>query len=474
MKKFRLETSLTQSVWRQLLDGQVPIVERSDLGKASQFVKEYNARLARRSYVPEVVHGYLGGEKGNGVTRFVPILSKEDMAVYYHLCGHIGERVLKKKPRIFGGFRSIPISVASIPSEMPIENEEAADFQDEYTSGTFSNDMWFGEFLGFTQLIRELTDSASSGAFVATTDVANFYDTIEIPRLIERLRKDMPRGTKDVIELLEVFLGLWDRRTKGYSRSSKGIPQEIITDGSRFLSHYYLQNFDDEFDAYCQNHGLLYVRWADDMMIFGPNKKILEDAIHKASRLLLPEGLNLNAHKTKIYTRDELARFRGLDVLSAIGDRNLKKFRSKLRAALAWHGRGNSIRLDTIFRATLGYVFRLGAAAGTFEKNFIFETAKNNPEIISTLSDKQLVYLIAVADNPKEMFLKIRSDFLARPYAGARANFLMLIRKQSKVLTGLGVSARLQESSVDMIERQSPDSIILQSICAPAAKAALG
>lgn len=100
------------------------------------------------------------------------------MAVYYHLCGHIGERVLKKKPRIFGGFRSIPISVASIPAEMPLENEEAADFQDEYTSGTFSNDMWFDEFLGFTQLIRELTDSASSGAFVATTDVANFYDSI--------------------------------------------------------------------------------------------------------------------------------------------------------------------------------------------------------------------------------------------------------------------------------------------------------
>jgi hypothetical protein len=71
------------------------------------------------------------------------------------------------------------------------------------------------------------------------------------------------------------------------------------------------------------------------------------------------------------------------------------------------------------------------------------------------------------------MFLKIRSDFLARPYAGARANFLMLIRKQSKVLTELGVSLRLQESSVDMIERQSPDSIILQTICAPAAKAAL-
>lgn len=198
----------------------------------------------------------------------------------------------------------------------------------------------------------------------------------------------MFREPKDVIELLEVFLGLWDRRTKGYSRSSKGIPQEIITDGFRFLSHYYLQDFDDQFDAYCQEFGLLYIRWADDMLIFGPNKKVLEEAIHRASRLLLPEGLNLNAHKTKIYTRDELARFRGLDVLLAIGDRNPKKFRGKLRAAIAWHGRGNPIRLDTIFRSTLGYGFRLGVTAGTFEKNFLFETAENNHKIVSTLSDK--------------------------------------------------------------------------------------
>jgi hypothetical protein len=474
LSNFLLEPNLTRDVWAKLKNGQVPVVSSSDISNVAQFVDNYNQRLRSRSYIPEVVHGYLGVQKGNGVTRFLPILSKEDMAVYYHLCGHIGARVLKKKPGIYGGWRSIPAGSQQNPSSGQQQaDERAAVFQNGYFSDTFSNTMWLDEFRSFTQLIRRLTKSASSGAFVATTDIANFYDSIEIPRLIDRLRRDMPGDPREEIKLLEVFLGLWDRRTTGYSRSSKGIPQEIISDGSRFLSHYYLQDFDDDFGKYCENHGLVYVRWADDMLIFGPNTKILEEAIHRASRLLLPEGLNLNAHKTKIYRRDELAKYRGVEVLSAIGTRNPADFRRKLRSAISWQVAGNQMRLDTIFRATLGYTFRLGKQARTYEKNFILETVEERPEIVATLNDLQLTHLISIADDPKEMFLKIRSACLTRPYAGARANFLMLIRKHSKKLERLGVSSRLQGSSIDAVENESADSVILRTFCVPPARAAI-
>jgi hypothetical protein len=209
------------------------------------------------------------------------------------------------------------------------------------------------------------------------------------------------------------------------------------------------------------------------MLIFGPNKKLLEEAIHRASRLLLPEGLNLNAHKTKIYRREELAKYRGVEVLSAIGARNPTEFRRKLRSAILWHRSGNPMRLDTVFRATLGYTFRLGSKARTFEKNFILETVEDNPDIVATLNDLQLVHLIAVADDSKETFLKIRSACLTRPYAGARANFLMLIRKQTKALERLGVSLRLQASSVEAVENESSNSEILLTYCVPVAKKAV-
>lgn len=471
---FLLSKALTRDVWRKLNDGPVPIVNSSDFRSLDSFVADYNTRLNNRSYVPDVVHGYLGLQKGGGVTRFLPILTKEDMAVYYHLCGQIGDKVLKKEPYIFGGWRSIPAS--SGPPKEPNDSEvelAARALQAGYFFDTFSSTMWLEQFRSFTQLIRELAKKSSSGTYVASTDIANFYDSIEIPRLVRKLRRDANGDLHEEIELLEVFLALWDRRTTGYSRSSKGIPQEIISDGSRFLSHYYLQDFDQKFKGYCAKRQLLYVRWADDMLIFGPSKKLLEHAIHRASRLLLTEGLNLNAHKTNIYNRNELARNRGLDLLAAIDAGNATDFRRKLRSALAWKRQGNPLRLDTVFRASLGYTFKLGKKSKTFEKNFLLETVDEEPDILATLNDVQLLRLISIADDPKEMFLKIRESCLSRPYAGARANFLLLIRKRSKGLVRLGVSARLQTSSVKMIENESEDSEIIRNICVPPALAAI-
>ncbi|MGR3452960.1 RNA-directed DNA polymerase [Pseudooceanicola sp.] len=396
------------------------------------------------------------------------------MAVYYHLCGQVGDKVLKKEPYIFGGWRSIPAKSGQPKKSMDAEEErEAKALQAGYFSDTFSSTMWLEQFRSFTQLIRELAKTASSGTYVATTDIANFYDSIELSRLVRKLRRDANGQLHEEIELLEVFLALWDRRTTGYSQSSKGIPQEIISDGSRFLSHYYLQDFDEKFKDYCAKKQLLYVRWADDMLIFGPSKKALEHAIHVASRLLLTEGLNLNAHKTKIYSRNELARNRGLDVLAAIDARNANEFRRTLRSAIAWKRQGNPLRLDTVFRASLGYTFNLGKRAKTFEKNFLFETVDEEPDILATLNDVQLIRLISISDDPKEMFLKVRASCLSRPYAGARANFLLLVRKRSKGLVRLGISSRLQISSIKMIEKESADSEIIRNICVPPALAAV-
>lgn len=282
MASFLLEQNLTREVWQKLRDGPVPLTGESDFRNIRSFIADYNMRIKNRSYIPNVVHGYLGLQKGNGVTRFLPILTKEDMAVYYHLCGYIGEQVLKKEADIFGGWRSIPVTEKrTINRESQKDEVDARAEQNGYFYDTFSDTMWLNEFKNFTQLIKELTNQASSGPYVATTDIANFYDSIELPQLIRKLRRDTQGKLHEEIELLEVFLSLWDRRTTGYSPSSKGIPQEIISDGSRFLSHFYLQDFDEKFKAYCSLNRLRYVRWADDMLIFGPSKETLEHAIQK-------------------------------------------------------------------------------------------------------------------------------------------------------------------------------------------------
>ena len=251
--------------------GRVPILTDDEISEIPHFVKDYTSRLRSRSYVPDVVHGYLGVQKGIGVTRFLPILSKEDMAVYYHLCTLIGGEVIVHKDRIFGGWRAI--TTTGIPESSEDAEREAKAFQQGYFSGSFSNVMWFNAFRSFTQLVRKLVSDPTLGAYVATTDIANFYDSIEIPRLVRKLRRDMSKKYQEEIDFLEVFLGLWNRRTTGYARSSTGIPQEIISDGSRFLSHYYLQDFDSKFSDYCSANFLVYVRFSDDILIFGSSRQ---------------------------------------------------------------------------------------------------------------------------------------------------------------------------------------------------------
>ncbi|WP_343504242.1 RNA-directed DNA polymerase [Alloyangia pacifica] len=471
MKNIFLGAQLTYQVWSELKSGRVPIVSDDDINNIPRFVEDYTARLRSRSYVPDVVHGYLGVQKGAGVTRFLPILSKEDMAVYYHLCTLIGGEVIVRRDKVFGGWRAITTS--GVPESSEEAEREAKAFQQGYFAGALSNVMWFNEFRSFTQLVRKLVSDSSLGPYVATTDIANFYDSIEIPRLVRKLRRDMPKRYQEEINFLELFLNLWNRRTTGYARSSTGIPQEIISDGSRFLSYYYLQDFDEKFDNYCRRNSLIYIRFSDDILVFGSSKQRIEDAIHEMSRLLLPEGLNLNAHKTRIYKRRELSEFRVIELLDAISKKDKGRIRKELRAVRVRMVDKKPLRLDTAFRAILGYLHKISDHAEVYERNFVLEVAYENPDIVGTLNDFQLYNLIKIADDRLAMFRQIRSQCLARPYTGPRANFLMLVRTHNSDLEAIGVSKRLQRASVSLVERQSARSEIITTYCVPAAKRAL-
>lgn len=300
MSEFEITTELTRKVWQQLRKGDVPGVGRYEESGLVDWVESINKELSIHSYMPSVVHGYLGIEKNLGVTRFIPLLTKEDMSIYYHICGALGSSVIRDVPNIYGGWRSIP----SMPTMVRNNPWEAAarHYDQNYYSTQFSSAAWFQQFRNFNEALRDLVGNGNIGNYVVKTDIANFYDSIDVGNLIRKLRKDTPKLTEH-INLLELFLGCWNRRTSGYQTSSRGIPQEIISDGSRNLSHYYLQDFDAKFIEYCEARGLVYLRWADDILVFGSSRKALETAVHNASKLLLADGLNLNASKTNIFSR---------------------------------------------------------------------------------------------------------------------------------------------------------------------------
>lgn len=474
MRQFQVSKELTRKVWEHLQSSLVPIVTAADLVDLSTQVDTLNRAIRSNAYMPSIGHGYFGVEKKLGVTRFLPILNKLDMAVYYQLCGELGDIVLVNRPDIYGGWQVVPqpnsVQALEITSRKEIIS---ARYQQGYFQDTLSNAAWFQGFKNFTQLIKAIIDRKDGyGNYVATTDIANFYDSIDVSRLILKLRTKLP-GYDSHLEVLELFLNYWNRRSTGYQPATKGIPQEIISDGSRNLSHFYLQDFDDRFSKYCQVNGLRYVRWADDMLIFGPSPQKLEAALHKASRLLLSEGLNLNAPKTRIMGKRQYSEYRGLEVLDAINAKDLTEYRRRRSAAVRRQTSGADLKIDTIFRASLGFLSQRMRRVTTDDREFLWDALTNDPGLLGSMNAQQCLSFVRLIDTPGRGFTKLLNVALAKDIAAPKATFSALIRNHSKRLEVAGISKTTQSQALEAIHKSSDDSNLLQNYCIPAAKTAL-
>jgi hypothetical protein len=473
-KQVQISKGLTRKVWEKLETSLVPIVSKDQLLKLEDEIDELNFKIQSNSYMPGTGHGYFGVEKRLGVTRFLPILSRTDMAVYYQLCGELGDLVLINRADIYGGWQVVPQTVGLDDLDRNSRNEViSARYQQGYFQDTLSNAAWFQGFKSFTQLITKLINSEDGyGNFVAVTDVANFYDSIDLSRLISKLRDKLPEYTSH-LELLQVFLSFWNRRSTGYQASTKGLPQEIISDGSRNLSHFYLQDFDDQFSAYCGREGLRYVRWADDMLVFGPSPQKLEAAMHKASRMLLAEGLNLSAPKTRIMGKRKYSNYRGLDVLDSINTNNIDEYRRRRDAAMRRHRHGESLKLDTIFRASLGFLAQKARSVSVNDRAFLWDTITENPDLLGSMNAQQCLSFVRLMTPPSRGFAKLLNTALLKDVAAPKAVFLSLIRNHSKRLTNVAISKTTQRNAMDAIFSGSADSDLIRNWCVPTARRAV-
>nr|WP_015061584.1 RNA-directed DNA polymerase [Paracoccus marcusii]AFJ97311.1 putative retron type reverse transcriptase [Paracoccus marcusii] len=469
MKKLEVSGVLAQKVWDQLNKTAVPIVEAQDFFNLKETIGNLNDRISTNQYFPDNVHGYFGINKRYGVTRFIPIINHTDMALYYQVCGEIGDRVIKNKEGIFGGWRVVP-TPATLGNLNGLSREEQVEllYENEYFSETFSSAAWFQNYKSFTDCIRELTLSGEYGNYVGMTDIANFYDTIDIDRLISKIRDEVPDLIRHT-EVLEVYLRYWNRRLMGYQKSNKGIPQEIITDGSRNLSHFYLQSFDDAIKKYCKSIGVKYVRWADDMLFFSPSPQRIESCFYEASRILLSDGLNLSAPKTTIISRLEFRKYRCLPLLKSIDEKDDDEFNRQVELLRNAEKRGERVKHDTAIKAVLTHLRRNKHLRNKINLKYIEDGFKKHPEVFSSLNDRQLLASIVIFDDPSSRAEDVKNMINRKSMAGPKAYFLKLIREHSTLLRLSGVKKEQMSAMVDEIKKSSSDSYILQKFCIPGA-----
>ncbi|MEL7341108.1 MAG: hypothetical protein AAGM67_11515, partial [Bacteroidota bacterium] len=103
-----------------------------------------------------VGHGYLGSPKGVGCTRYIPILSKTDMAVFYISVLYIHRHLLTKREGIFGAWRIVPQKI----------KDDTQETSEIYFSNNLSKNLWFKNWKNFNEVLTEFSKNKPIGNYV--------------------------------------------------------------------------------------------------------------------------------------------------------------------------------------------------------------------------------------------------------------------------------------------------------------------
>ena len=168
-------------------------------------------------------------------------------------------------------------------------------------------------------------------------DIHDYFNSIDIsillPMLDEMLADDRP--------LYRFFEQLLSDKRAIYNH-------EVITENhgvmagtptAPFLADVYLK----EVDRYFYDHGVVYARYSDDIILFAPDRETLDQYKNQLCHFLAQYHLEINPDKEKTYTPDEPYEFLGfkchgrdIDISETTKQKMKGKIKRKTRALLRW------------------------------------------------------------------------------------------------------------------------------------------
>lgn len=171
-------------------------------------------------------------------------------------------------------------------------------------------------------------------------DIHNYFNSISIPLLLpilsEVLADDPP-----LYAFFERML------TDGRAHVGDEIISEergvmAGTPTSPFLANIYLREVDHHF----AETGVLYARYSDDIILFAPNREMLDRHIGDLNAFLEKYRLEVNPDKVRIYQPDEAFDFlgfkckgRNIDIADATRRKMKEKIRRKARSLQRWRSK---------------------------------------------------------------------------------------------------------------------------------------
>ena len=134
--------------------------------------------------------------------------------------------------------------------------------------------------------------------YLATSDIAAYFENIQLPILRDYLLKHLPHET-ELVNLMFLFLEGWCDRTVDGRAHHRGIPQGNFI--SSFLGNIFLLPLDEAFVRLEKELDIKYFRYMDDVRIFTKSREDARRCILIMARILKSLHLNVQTAKTKIY-----------------------------------------------------------------------------------------------------------------------------------------------------------------------------
>lgn len=249
------------------------------------------------NYKPKPPRKYVSVPKSKYVIRMVPTFELADYCIYYFCIKVLEDFIAENRVEgTYGGFRL----GGKLRDKENQEFEPA--FEDSYNENSFNSFAWKQEYGEYQAKVYEnALKMGSEYQFAVHFDIANFYDCIRLDLLEKKIKARIEnKSCNDEIHLLFRFLKYWNSQFD--TEKTVGIPQDEVGDCSRILSNFFLQDFDQFSHNICLEKNGLFLRYADDHIIFAQSREDAEEILYEISHKLFEEGLNINTGKIKEFT----------------------------------------------------------------------------------------------------------------------------------------------------------------------------
>lgn len=162
---------------------------------------------------------------------------------------------------------------------------------------------WYALWPRFDEASRKV--AIGKGAryrFLATSDIAAYFENIQLQVLREHLLTDLP-DERQIVNLLMSMLESWVVRTADGFTPGRGIPQGSSV-GS-FLGNYFLRPLDGAILRLGRKRDISYFRYMDDVRIFTNSIEDARAVLFTMLQTLRKLHLNVQTAKTRVLDENE-------------------------------------------------------------------------------------------------------------------------------------------------------------------------